>query len=68
MNVDKLQGLRSKVNTIDEFSGDVRQERRCRAEQGHSELDDWAILAVSSGSTVRNGVGDSVKMEFAFNP
>lgn len=64
MNVDKLQGLRSKVNTIDEWlSGDVRQNVISALEQGASKLDDWVILAVSSEGTVRNGVGDSIKME-----
>lgn len=64
MNVDKLQGLRSKVNTIDEWlSGDVRQNVISALEQGASKLNDWIILAVSSEGTVRNGVGDSIKME-----
>lgn len=64
MNVDKLQGLRTKVNTIDEWlSGDVRQNVISALEQGASKVDDWVILAVSSEGTVRNGVGDSIKME-----
>lgn len=64
MNVDKLQGLRSKVNTIDEWlSGDVRQNVISALEQGASKLNDWVIVAVSSEGTVRNGVGDSIKME-----
>lgn len=64
MNVDKLQGLRSKVNTIDEWlSGDVRQNVISALEQGASKLNDWVVVAVSSEGTVRNGVGDSIKME-----
>lgn len=64
MNVDKLQGLRTKVNTVDEWlSGDVRQDVISALEQGASKLNDWVILAVSSEGTVRNGVGDSIKME-----
>ena len=64
MNVDKLQGLRTKVNTIDEWlSGDVRQNVISALEQGASKLNNWIILAVSSEGTVRNGVGDSIKME-----
>lgn len=64
MNVDKLQGLRTKVNTIDEWlSGDVRQNVISALEQGASKLNDWVIVAVSSEGTVRNGVGDSIKME-----
>ena len=64
MNVDKLQGLRTKVNTVDEWlSGDVRQDVISALEQGASKVNDWVILAVSSEGTVRNGVGDSIKME-----
>ena len=64
MNVDKLQGLRTKVNTVDEWlSGDVRQDVISALEQGASKLNDWVILAVSSEGTVRNGIGDSIKME-----
>lgn len=64
MNVDKLQGLRTKVNTVDEWlSGDVRQDVISALEQGASKLNDWVILAVSSEGTVRNSVGDSIKME-----
>lgn len=64
MNVDKLQGLRTKVNTVDEWlSGDVRQNVISALEQGASKLNDWIVLAVSSEGTVRNGVGDSIKME-----
>lgn len=64
MNVDKLQGLRTKVNTVDEWlSGDIRQDVISALEQGASKLNDWVILAVSSEGTVRNGIGDSIKME-----
>lgn len=64
MNVDKLQGLRSKINTVDEWlSGDVRQDVIAALEQGASKIQDWVVLAVSSEGTARNGVGDSIKME-----
>ena len=64
MNVDKLQGLRTKVNTVDEWlSGDVRQDVISALEQGASKINDWVILAVSSEGTIRNGIGDSIKME-----
>ena len=64
MTIDKLQGLNSKVNTIDEWlSGDIREDVIGALEQGASKNDDWLIVAVSSEGTVRNGVGDTVKME-----
>lgn len=64
MSVDKLQGLRTKMNTVDEWlSGDVRQDVIGAIEQGASKLDDYLIVAISSEGTVRNGVGDSIKME-----
>lgn len=64
MNVDKLQGLRSKINSVDEWlSGDVRQDVIAALEQGASKIQDWVVLAVSSEGTARNGVGDSIKME-----
>lgn len=64
MSVDKLQGLRTKINTVDEWlSGDVRQDVIGAIEQGASKLDDYLIIAISSEGTVRNGVGDSIKME-----
>lgn len=64
MTVNKLQGLRSKVNTIDEWlSGDIREDVVGAIEQGASKVDDWLIVAVSSEGTVRNGVGDTIKME-----
>lgn len=64
MTIDKLQGLNSRINTIDEWlSGDIREDVICALEQGASKNDDWLIVAVSSEGTVRNGVGDTVKME-----
>ena len=64
MSVNKLQGLRSKVNTVDEWlSGDIREDPIAAIEQGASKLDDYLILATSSEGTVRNGAGDSIKME-----
>ena len=64
MSVDKLQGLRSKINSVDEWlSGDVRQDVIAALEQGASKIQDWVVLAVSSEGTARNGVGDSIKME-----
>jgi phage terminase large subunit-like protein len=70
MSIDKLQGLRVKVATIDEWlSGDVREdvvgclEQGAAKEQGSAENNDWLIVAISSEGTVRNGVGDTIKME-----
>ena len=64
MNTDKLQGLRCKVATIDEWlSGDVQEDVVGPIEQGASKLDDYIIVATSSEGTVRNGVGDAIKME-----
>ena len=64
MNTDRLQGLRCKVATIDEWlSGDVNEDVVGPIEQGASKLDDYIIIATSSEGTVRNGVGDSIKME-----
>ena len=72
MSVDKLQGLRVKVATIDEWlSGDVREdpigaiEQGAAKEQGSAENDDYLIVAISSEGTVRNGSGDTIKMELA---
>lgn len=66
MNVDKLQSLRTKINTIDEWlSGDVREDVVGAIEQGASKIDDYIIVAMSSEGTVRNGVGDTIKMELA---
>jgi phage terminase large subunit-like protein len=64
MSVDKLQGLRPKVSTVDEWlSGDVRQDVVGAIEQGASKLDDYLIIAITSEGTVRNGSGDDIKME-----
>lgn len=64
MSIDKLQGLRSKYNTVDEWlSGDTREDVIGALEQGASKVDDWVIVATSSEGTVRNGPGDSIKME-----
>ena len=64
MSIDKLQGLNSRINTIDEWlSGDVREDVIGALEQGASKNDDYLVLAVSSEGTVRNGPGDTVKME-----
>lgn len=64
MSIDKLQGLRPKCSTVDEWlSGDVREDVIGAIEQGASKLDDYVILAVSSEGTVRNGSGDTVKIE-----
>ena len=64
MTIDKLQGLNSRINTIDEWlSGDIREDVIGALEQGASKNDDWLIVAVSSEGTVRNGVGDTIKME-----
>jgi phage terminase large subunit-like protein len=66
MSINKLQGLRSKVNTIDEWlSGDLREDVIGAIEQGASKLNDYFILAISSEGTVRNGSGDTIKMELA---
>ena len=66
MSINKLQGLRPKVTTIDEWlSGDIREDVIGAVEQGASKLDDYLIVAVSSEGTVRNGSGDTVKMELA---
>lgn len=64
MAIDKLQGLRSKYNTVDEWlSGDTREDVIGALEQGAAKVDDWVIVATSSEGTVRNGPGDSIKME-----
>ena len=64
MTIDKLQGLRSKINTVDEWlSGDIREDVIGTLEQGASKIDDYLILAASSEGTVRNGAGDDIKME-----
>ena len=64
MSINKLQGLRVKVATIDEWlSGDTKEDVIGAIEQGASKVDDYLIVAISSEGTVRNGVGDSIKME-----
>ena len=66
MSINKLQGLRPKVSTIDEWlSGDIREDVIGAIEQGASKLEDYLIIAISSEGTVRNGSGDTVKMELA---
>jgi phage terminase large subunit-like protein len=66
MAINKLQGLRTKVATIDEWlSGDLREDVIGAVEQGASKLDDYLILAISSEGTVRAGSGDTIKMELA---
>ena len=76
MSIAKLQGLRPKMSTIDEWlSGDIREDVVGAVEQGASKMDDYLIVAMSSEGTVRNGSGDTIKMELAsilkgeyFNP
>lgn len=64
MSIDKLQGLRVKVSTVDEWlSGDIREDVVGAIEQGASKLDDYLIIATSSEGTVRNSSGDTIKME-----
>lgn len=64
MSIDKLQGLRPKYSTVDEWlSGDIREDVVGAIEQGASKLDDYLIIAISSEGTVRNGSGDTIKME-----
>ena len=66
MSINKLQGLRPKISTVDEWlSGDIREDVVGAIEQGASKLDDYLIVAVSSEGTVRNGSGDTIKMELA---
>lgn len=64
MTIDKLQGLRCKIATVDEWlSGEIREDPIGAISQGASKLDDWLIIATSSEGTVRNGSGDTIKME-----
>lgn len=66
MAINKLQGLRPKVSSVDEWlSGDIREDVVGAIEQGASKMDDWLIIATSSEGTVRNGSGDTIKMELA---
>jgi len=64
MTINKLQGLRPKISTVDEWlSGDIREDVVGAIEQGASKMDDYLIIAISSEGTVRNGSGDTIKME-----
>lgn len=64
MSIDKLQGARPKISTVDEWlSGDIREDVVGALEQGASKLEDYLIIATSSEGTVRNGPGDTIKME-----
>lgn len=64
MSIDKLQGLRPKISTVDEWlSGDIREDVVGAIEQGASKLEDYLIIAMSSEGTVRNSSGDTIKME-----
>lgn len=64
MSINKLQGLRPMISTVDEWlSGDIREDVVGAIEQGASKLDDYLIVAISSEGTVRNGSGDTIKME-----
>lgn len=64
MSISKLQGLRTKIATVDEWlSGDIREDVVGAIEQGASKVDDYLIVAISSEGTVRNGAGDTIKME-----
>ena len=66
MAISKLQGLRTKIATVDEWlSGDIREDVIGAIEQGASKLDDYLIVAMSSEGTVRNGAGDTIKMELS---
>lgn len=66
MSIDKLQGLRPKISTVDEWlSGDIREDVVGAIEQGATKEDDWLIVAISSEGTVRNGAGDTTKLELA---
>lgn len=66
MSINKLQGLRPKVSSVDEWlSGDIREDVVGAIEQGASKMDDFLIIAISSEGTVRNGSGDTIKMELA---
>lgn len=64
MTINKLQGLRCKVATVDEWlSGDIREDVIGAIEQGAAKIDDYLIVATSSEGTVRNGAGDTIKLE-----
>lgn len=64
LSIDKLQGLRNKITTLDEWlSGEIREDPIVSIEQGAAKIKDWIIVAISSEGTIRNGCGDSMKME-----
>lgn len=66
MSITKLQGLQNKYSTVDEWlSGDIREDVIGALEQGASKLDDYLIIAMSSEGTIRNGSGDTIKLELA---
>lgn len=66
MSINKLQSLRTKINTVDEWlSGDIREDVIGAIEQGASKIEDYLIVAISSEGTVRNGAGDTIKLELA---
>jgi phage terminase large subunit-like protein len=66
MSIDKVQGLRTKYNSVDEWlSGDTRENVITALKQGASKFEDPITVAISSEGTVRNGVGDDIKMELA---
>lgn len=66
MSIDKLQGLGTKVNTVDEWlSGDVREDVVTALAQGASKVKDWVVVAISSEGVIRNGAGDDIKMQLA---
>ena len=66
MSIDKLQGARPKISSVDEWlSGDIREDVVGALEQGAKKLGDYLIIAISSEGTVRNSVGDTIKMELA---
>lgn len=66
MSINKLQGLRPKISTVDEWlSGDIREDVVGAIEQGASKLEEYLIVCISSEGTVRNGVGDTIKMELS---
>ena len=66
MSIDKLQSMRTKFATVDEWlSCDIREDVVGAIEQGSSKIDDYLIVAISSEGTVRNAIGDTIKMKLA---
>lgn len=66
MSIDKLQGLRTKINSVDEWlSGDIKEDVIGAIEQGAEKIKDWVIVAISSEGTIRNGPGDNIKLELS---